>query len=171
MPKYGKGEFQETTQALNFLGIPAAFVCLSPTSRMLFLFFSLNNCIAYGGWVPTSMGNQPVAGNPDKPAMRRHTHWESRHPSHWMTVEMAFQLHLSVCLPHLECFSYSYCFGKLTFPTKSVETLVSSYWKAVTTPSLFGMLRKCIKVCRNYNWWCKHYWAGSICFNELWCGL
>ena len=35
--------------------------------------FTVNNCIAYGGWVPTSTGNQPVAGNPDKPAMRPHT--------------------------------------------------------------------------------------------------
>ena len=38
---------------------------------MLILF--INNCIVYGGWVPTSSGNQPVAGNPNKPAMRPHT--------------------------------------------------------------------------------------------------
>ena len=35
--------------------------------------FTVNNCIAYGGWVPTRTGNQPVAGNPDKPAMGPHT--------------------------------------------------------------------------------------------------
>ena len=37
------------------------------------LLILINNCIVYGGWVPTSMGNQLMAGNPKIPATRPHT--------------------------------------------------------------------------------------------------